>query len=185
MKKKVNTSLPKGYLSWSQIDLVERDPDEYVRRYIYGEQQEENDYMRFGTKTHKTLSRGKPDVGIECILTRKGKELRVIGFLDDVEDGVDVEYKTATKLWTMQRAKEHGQMKLYSLIRYKTTGKIPKQRLVCHETLNLGGVGLTGKSLSFDIEYKLVDLLEMEGRVWRAHDKILALVEQELNNIFK
>lgn len=177
-------SLPKGYLSWSQIDLVERDPHEYVQRYLYDKKQNDTVYTTFGTEVHTQLSEGKKDVLITAEITRKKYVLKLLGYLDGLEDGVQIERKTSTKLWTEKKAKEHGQMKLYALIGYKNTGIIPKQELRCYETANIGEMVLTGGERIYPIQYTLKDMLEMEARVWKAHDKIVALVEKELTEIF-
>jgi hypothetical protein len=139
--------------------------------------------MRFGTEVHEKLN-GGIETKLTATIKRKGQKLELLGYLDDMDEGTQVEYKTSTRLWDSKKAHGHGQMKLYALMHYTNTGTIPKQRLQCFETANLGGLMLTGKEVSFDIQYTLKDILEMEARVWKAHDAIIALVEQELKKIF-
>lgn len=184
MKQKNKTELPRGYLSWSQIDLIERNPQKYIDRYLYGQEEPENKYMKFGTETHENLQEGRKETCIVCKITRNKQTIKLLGYLDDLNGDTQIEYKTATKLWSERKAKDHGQMKLYALIHYKNTGVIPNQELRCHETANIGGMILTGEHRAYPIKYELKDMLEMEARVWKAHDKIIALVEKELNNIF-
>ena len=184
MPRKNKTEVPRGYISWSQIDLVERDPEKYVQRYLRGEEDTETEYTAFGIATHAKLAQGKPETCITCYISRKGQKVKLLGYLDGLEDGIQIERKTSTKLWSAKKAREHGQMKLYALIGYKSTGIIPKQELRCYETANMGEMVLTGEERIYPIQYTLTDMLEMEARVWKAHDKIIALVEEELNNIF-
>lgn len=196
-----NTTLPKGYLSWSQLDLVERDPEEYIRRYVLGEESESTKYTDYGTKIHDLLAAGKlensnmdiplltlSNMFIECVLTRKKDTLRLIGYLDGADQGgiEQVEYKTATVRWGARKAREHGQMKLYSLITLKQRGVIPNQKLVWIGTQTDfdGGLCLTGKYFVHPIKYELHELLEFEGRIWRGYDKINRIIKEEMENTF-
>ncbi len=198
MQLKNKTVSPRGYISWQQISLIEKDPKEYVLVYIYGKKRNFKS-MENGKKIHKKLSKGiRPlkmniplypvtDLKMECVLRRGNKEVIVIGELDGYNPDVHVvgEYKTDTKLWSESRATTHDQQKLYALMKYKETGKIPTAELTCLETENvLGTMKLTGKYITHRIIYSLKDMLEMESRVWRAHEKILRLVENELTEVF-
>ena len=51
-------SLPRGYISWSQLDLIEHNPKMYYRRYILGEEIPINKYMIFGKRFAKCLELG-------------------------------------------------------------------------------------------------------------------------------
>src|SRR3989304_6829868 len=42
--------LPKKYLSWSALQLFEKDPDEYYRVYFLGEKRFVSKHMEFGKK---------------------------------------------------------------------------------------------------------------------------------------
>lgn len=203
MSKAKIYNLPRGYLSHSQVVKVEENPEGYVREYLYGEKRGGTVYMDFGSVIAEALD-GKNDhvggnlikdfipqypkseVEIRCILTRKGKKLELMGRLDcfNPRKHAQGERKTGTKPWTQKQADKSLQLKIYALIHYKNTGKIPAQELTWMGTEFHGGeLRLTGDFKTFHVKQTLKDILETEARVWRAYDAIIKLVEREYENI--
>ena len=55
MKLSKEILLPKGYISWSQLNLFERSPKQYRKHYILGEPSFINDAMVYGKKLADAL----------------------------------------------------------------------------------------------------------------------------------
>jgi len=73
----------------------------------------------------------------EVWLGEKGKEYEELGCAfaaraDGIneDENVIIEIKTGKNFWTQERADEHGQLTLYSFLKWKETGKIPDIILV-------------------------------------------------------
>lgn len=198
----MKTQLPKPYLSPSQIELAMTNPEGYVRKYIYGEESAASIQQEFGktitdilegrTKVPRALKKQLAsvpkyranDVEISCQLKQGKETVRLMGFLDGENPEIQGEYKTGMVPWTQKRVSDSLQLRLYALIKYKNTGSIPFQELTWLETKWEGAeIELTGKAQTFKVLHTVQTMLETEALVWKAYKKILALVEQELNNL--
>lgn len=195
--------LPKEHLSHSQIQCVLQSPQEYIQRYLYGVKRESSIQQEYGTKITDILEgRVKPsktldnalknvprykmtDKEIKCVLSRKFLEVTLLGRLDGGEiDGSQGEYKTGMAPWTQKRADESLQLRIYALIEYKNTGKIPKQSLTWLPTAWDGAeVFLKGEPITFSVQSAVKEMLETEVIVWKAYDKIISLIENEYSKI--
>ncbi len=205
-KRKQNKGfLPTGSITWTQIETVERSEREYIEHYVYGKKRPDTIYLELGRMVAETLERRgeqtnvaarairilvphypKTDVNIETTLTRGKEKLKIWGKLDgwNPRKNLQGEYKTGTYPWSKKRAQDHGQLKLYALIHYKNTGKIPDQELTWIETkFENGDLGITGNFLTHQVRQTLKDLLEMEARIWKAKKKIELLTKKELDII--
>lgn len=191
----MSKKLPKEYLSWSQINCVESNPDDYVRQYIDGDSFEGNVYTDFGSYIHKNIEKGRrpkkipnlilyPEGEVEKYLTikRGDEEVVLYGFFDGLDRKKHVigEYKTASQLWSDNKVRKHGQLILYSLMYWRETGVIPTCTLTSMETKFSDHTGkklrLTGRHSVCSVKYSEEELLDMESRVWKAYDKIVELM---------
>ena len=196
------SKLPKGYLSWSQINLVLTNPKQYVRQYIDGDSFTGNVYTDFGSYIHDNIEQGrrphklpelplysKGEVKTYTTLRRGDDELVLFGFFDGLNDGGEThyedvigEYKTGGQLWSYNKAQKHGQLKLYSLMHQYNSGAIPRCELVTVET-EFSDEGktklrLTGRMRIHKVQYTANELHDFEQEViWPAYDKVLELVE--------
>ncbi len=196
--------LPRGYLSHSQIDCVNRSEREYIAKYIYGETSAPSIHQEFGTtitdilegrtKMPKKLEAALKDVPryakndheISCMLHRgRGKyEFRLMGRLDGWNKNCQGEYKTGMVPWDAARVQKSRQLKIYALIEYRNSKVIPMQKLTWLESEWDGAeIRLTGRNKTFTVQFSLGDILETEAWVWEAHDKITRFVETELAKI--
>ena len=50
---------PRKYLSWSSMDLLERDEEKWKQVYLFGEQKRINRGMAFGTQMAEGLENGE------------------------------------------------------------------------------------------------------------------------------
>lgn len=150
MRKKV-IQLPKGYLSYSQIQMWLKDRPRYERIYFAGEDAKfTNAGMDFGKEVASALEDGR-DTGdlltdAAMLLVPKydiaDKEIRVemktkdgvvvlVGRPDTMDsNSFDFrEYKTGKTKWTLSKAMKHPQLKFYAMLIYVKFGKLLKQ---CH-----------------------------------------------------
>lgn len=207
MPKKTKSFLPRGYLSETQMSLVENNPKEYIQRYLYGKEQKETAYLRLGKIVADVLehkrdghvraelmrdiipSYPKNNVEIRTTLKQGKDEVELLGYLDayDPKKGIQADYKTGTYPWSQKKAQDLPQLKTYALIHYKNHGKIPKQELIWLETKfnkeNYNELELTGNFLVHTVQRTMKDILEAEARVWKAYKKIKKLVAEEIGKL--
>lgn len=194
--------LPRGYLSWSQLNLWETSPKKYKERYFFGEESFVSKEMRFGKKLANAIEAGKTDdpmieqaiaiipkydkveYKIECVLKYGKVEIPLLGFIDNYKNGSLREIKTGKVSWTQKRANGHGQLDFYALMEHIQTGKIPKIHLDWLETENLGnGIVLTGHIQSFEVKKTTLDMLKMTSRIVKAAQEISKAYQLELKSI--
>lgn len=127
-------------LSWSQISCFEWNPEEWYRKYVLNEREEDTKEMVFGKELAKSIEDGKPLVPVttysrvEHPFRVKFGDIELVGFADSFCDQTFRklrEYKTGKKEWTQKRADEHGQIDMYLLMNY-ITNKIPPEEVECH-----------------------------------------------------
>lgn len=179
---------PRGYLSWTQVDLWMKSQDAYKRRYFYGEDAPENAAMAFGKRTAEALETGAAsgDDLIDAVATlltryqRSEHEIRatlktpagdvvLLGVLDTFDPKAPRfrEYKTGRVKWTQSRARRHKQLLHYASLVYLFHGKLPTEVWLDWAETEMGeledgsiGVRFTGNLQSFKVEVGLKDVLE-------------------------
>lgn len=197
--------IPKTHISWSQLDLFERSPAEYAKRYIYGEQWAGNEYTDLGRLFAEAVEHNKSDDPIISFLIQslpkypqREYEMRVpisinaqkITLLAKI-DGIDVknknlgEYKTGKK-WTQERAKACEQLKFYHLVywmMYRTM--LDNIYLYWAETAKnkYGELKLTGTFDIFEVKHTEVDLLNYKIKIKKLVQGITELYNKELNKL--
>lgn len=138
-KKTFDKSRP---LSWSAISSFEYDPEQWYRKYVLNQKDDETKEMIFGKKLATALELGKCDIKdlVEKLPHKKEHPFKVmfgkiplIGFCDDFDDKNFTtlnEVKTGKKPWTQKRADEHGQIDMYLLMNF-ITNKIRPEDVKC------------------------------------------------------
>lgn len=179
---------PRGYISWSQLNLFESSESRYIRKYFYGEDIEyRNDFMDFGKRFATAKETGDPqgdmmlDFAIKAVPTFEKDEYEfIVNF--ETEYGVipilckldsfsikliqNIEYKTGKTVWTQARVNKSGQLLFYSTGILSKFGVNPKQKLVwLPTTIRNGSVVPTGEILQFDFLATGSQLLEMKKRI--------------------
>lgn len=204
MEKKLLS--PRGYLSWTQVDMWTRSPDRYVRQYIHGAAGFENSGMAFGKGMSEALENGA-DSGdalmeaVVALLPRYAKaehEIRVelktpygivilLGKLDtfDPKPIRFREYKSGRVPWTQARANRHRQLLHYAALIYLKHGKIPTEAwLDWVETEETDGeVRFTGTIKSFKVEIGMRDVLEYLADVSRVAREIDEAYRKEIDKL--
>lgn len=190
-KKKPKILLPRA-LSWSGLDLWERDQEEFKNRYFKGKPSFENDAMRFGKHISNMLEgKEKPNDHIEqsVILLREKLDhpeynirvpyktpygpIELNGYLDDVDTKTFltfIENKTGTGKWTNKKADKHGQISFYYLLIILHTGIRPRRAILQHfETEIKPGAlfnrKLTGYIYPYDVELSVGHEIEIRRRI--------------------
>lgn len=196
-KKKYN--LPRKYISWSQLCMIEKDPDEYYRVYFLGEKRFVSKHMEFGKYFAKLRSgEEKPkDAATSFLLTlcpahpKKEHKVRVnmdgitlYGILDSFcskTRGIG-EDKTSTTAWTQKKVDEHGQITMYALMLWIKYKKLPGPCFLnWYETKEdeNGNIYLTGKAKTFKTSRGLCEIAQMRKRIEKAAEKIHQLSIQK------
>lgn len=192
---------PRPYLSWSQISLFERDPNMYVRMYIFAHEEQQSEAQQLGKRLALALE-SQQKTGDNALDNLVGlfpaypyREVKMEATLDGVDvplygvlDGYDPhlrrigEYKSG-RLWTQEMVNESGQLKMYSLLVWLNSRQLPSEiKLHWARTQYIEGKGveLTGEVQSFDAEISLEDLYAFSARVRTVWDGIKALSERHL-----
>ena len=179
---------PREHLSWSQLNLWEKSPAEYIQRYVYSENRT-NPRMELGKAVAQMLESDEvqenKDLEFFRIFVPKFPEkeyrietvsngIKLLGILDgwDPEKLYCGEYKTGS-CWTQKMADETGQLDFYALLLYLKYGIQPKDLRITLFWLPtildpLEGVKLNGELKSFETRRTMRNVLEIAGRSMRA-----------------
>lgn len=200
--------LPNKHLSWSALELWEKDPREYMRVYFEGGERFTNAAMSYGSKFARAVETG--DAGGDEILnfaalsvpkhavpecrlyaemkTTEGR-LPLLGFADSAcynpADGL-IEYKTGATKWTQSRVDAHGQLTFYALIVYlRSQTLISDIKLVWLPTEKIDGrIELTGEIITFSTRRTLQDVMHMMNRAKKVAGEISASYQTFLEQTF-
>lgn len=204
---KSTIKLPRGYLSWSQVNLWQRSKKQYADRYFYGKEGFTNSAMRYGKKFAHTVETGDAkgdellDLAARVVpryevaeykLTAKLKteagDIPLLGFIDTAHDPPSKglrEYKTGKRPWTQKKVDKHGQLTFYALMVYLEEKKLP-------ETMHLdwleteerrGEISVTGRIETFETSRSIGDILEMTTIVKRTAFEISKAYEEVIQSI--
>ena len=200
MKKSAKNKTPREYISWSQLSLWERDPEEYRRVYVEGQEQFVSDAMILGKQLAEAM---EDDIVSDIPIIEQGRmflphyenrefEIRVnlrvgkhdiplFGKLDGYEkkDRIIGEIKTGATKWTQRMVDQHGQLTFYALLVYLRFKKMPSSiRLhwlnTDEESENYGMVK------SFETKRSLAELIKMHTRINNAWAAIIKLSNGKL-----
>lgn len=192
--------LPKGYLSWSQLDLWERNPEQYKKQYFLGEKSFENDAMRYGTHIsnmfegkEKPLDHveqsllllaqkfGNPEREVRVTLESSYGNIYLYGKIDDMEETVGgqfLERKTGVGKWSQKKANNHGQVHMYFLMVKLEKGTQPRQAILEYlPTEEIIGINqyhrrVTGEIVPIIVEWNIGDEIEIRRRIENAAREI-------------
>jgi hypothetical protein len=202
-------NLPRGYLSYSQLILWEKNPRQYELEYMRGGESADNDAMRYGRKVDKDIENGESDDEMtkhlliylpsyqfrqyEARATIKvdGDEVILLGKYDGFDPEFAIpkigDYKTGMVKWTQKRADESDQLTFYDLLLWIREKR--QAELFIHwmptERGEDGEIRTTGEVRNFKTSRKLVDLLKMQARAAKAAREISVRYEEVINNVFR
>ncbi len=206
MKKKY-LSLPKEYLSYSQMALWMRDPKQY--KDIYFDQREElrssNAGMEYGKVVADALEHGiqtgdlltdaamlmlpKYDVADQEFFaeTKTGRGwLKLLAKPDSLDSATCafLEYKTGKNPWTAKAAQDHLQMHFYATVIYLKYKVVPPSaKLLWIETAwDDGVVTPTGRVEEFAVEFDMRSLLNTLGFMHKVAQEIEVAYASHITN---
>lgn len=156
---------PRGYISWTQLDLIEKNEDEYIRTYIQGQERKigkaQERAMTFGKTVAEVLEGADTDdeiirlvkatiprhsemeKEITATLTAHGRSVKMLGRLDSYEEDPDepafLEYKTGKVKWTQKMANKHGQLLFYKTMIWINIRKMATSELIWIPTEDVEG----------------------------------------------
>jgi len=190
--------LPKGYLSYSQVQLWDKDRERYKQIYFDGRDdlRTSNKAMEYG-KAVATALETATDTGDlltdEAMFLLKKYDLRdkeIVTYLKTKEGTVKImgrpdtmdstthafrEYKTGKNAWTQKKAQAHLQMKFYATLIYLAHGtKLNEAWLdwIETETTPEGVVSPTGRVESFHVHFTFNDILNTMAMIARVAKEI-------------
>jgi len=122
--------LPKGYLSWSQMQVWETNKGRYRREYFETGKKLDTKYLRFGKSVAEKIEDGSykdilPDLEVyqipeyKILVTLDGVEL--LSYVDsyykpgEPDPNVFKEVKTGKHPWTQLKVQNHGQLLFYAV----------------------------------------------------------------------
>ena len=198
-KKGIISITRRSYISWSAMNLLERDENAYIRQYIQGEQGFVNEAMSFGKTVADALQYEKSDDPyIRQIITllprfetsekkliAKYKKMSLLGYLDSTKESLAEfrEYKTGRTPWTQSKVDSHGQLVFYAMIIFLLTKKIPVAYLDWMPTEYGEEIKLTGEIKTFVRKpVTLSDISQMLKRVEDASERIDNLWKLQSDN---
>jgi len=179
-----NTS-PRGYLSWSQLNLWEKDPNMYYQVYWEGLDQFRTKYLELGKRMATTLENGFDEAHdplfemLAVFMPHYPKQefdlktvfegIPLVGKLDGFNEATLTigEYKTG-KNWTQSMVNQSGQLTFYSLLVWLKYKKLPNNIFLhwarTDEDME-GNLKLTGDIRTFPTQRSLKDLILFSKRI--------------------
>jgi len=182
-------------LSWSQLNLWEKDPNMYYQVYFEGLDQFRTKYLELGKRMADTLENGfdcERDPLFEMLAVFLPSYPRREFDIDAVLEGIPLkgkldgfnpqtltigEYKTG-KCWTQSMVNSTGQLTFYALLVWLKYKKLPKE-IYLHwartdEDME-GNLKLTGDIKTFKTERSLKDLILFSKRIKSAWEGVCNL----------
>lgn len=196
---------PRGYLSWTQVDMWLRSPDRYISNYMLGQGMDlNNSGLRFGKTASEALEGGetadeamvalvallphysKREHEIRATLKTPKGEVVLLGKLDtyDPKQPRFREYKTGRVKWTQAKADKYKQIPHYGALIYLEQAKIPDAWLDWAETEEVDGeVRLTGNIQSFHVKLTTQSILEYLALASRVAQEIDTEYRKQLKKL--
>ena len=199
---------PREYLSYSSMDLLERNPEKWKEVYLRGEKKRINRGMAFGKKMADGLENDEDtgDMVLDLVISQLPKyELMDVAFTTEIKDkdgnipllakpdtakadySAFNEYKTGQAPWTQHKVDTNVQITFYATCMYLKTKKIPTEIELDHaitvkenpEDPNSRLVA-TGEIKKYYTHRKMSDIINMMLRMKKAWRLIQQICEEEL-----
>ena len=200
---------PRGYLSWSQVNLWLHNPERYICEYVHGERMDlSTPFMEFGKRM--ATARELRDTGgdeelhaaislvpqfeireheIRETLRTKDWHVDLLGRLDSF-DPKTLSFrddKTGATRWTQRRAEGHNQLLHYAALVYLKHGRVPKEAWIDWIETEIGDtdglVHITGHVESFRVPLSLSGVLEYMALAMRVAREIDEAYRKELDKL--
>lgn len=204
--------LPKGYVSWSSLQLLEQSEERWVDKYCNPDYVERSTIEQEFGKSFAEVMEGQDssddivalikmatpkyeqsEVIIEATLKAMGRSVKLLGRMDSYkEENHDfIDHKTGKTKWTQKMADKHGQLLFYKVMIYILYRAIPISTLVWIQTEDSYDeeegrqIVFTGQlPVSFVVNHTYADILKMMQRIMKGALRMEELYQQYINNIF-
>ena len=202
-------NLPRGYLSYSQLILWEKNPAQYEWEYMMGGESGDSEAMRYGRKVDKDIENGESDDEMtkhlliylpkyevrqyeaRATIRVNGEDVVLLGKYDGFDPKYPRpkigDYKTGMVKWDQRRADQSDQLTFYDMLLW-----IKEKRqadLFIHwmptERGKNGVIRATGEVKNWKTSRKLVDILKMQARATKAVREISEHYGEIINKVFK
>ena len=206
MKGLKTCNTPRPYLSWSQMSLWNRSPEEYKRVYIYGGERFCNGAMELGRKVAEGLENNgviddddiarlaifmpqSPSKEYEIKVEFQGIPLYGIldGFNPKCKRKIVRDNKTGTK-YTQGTADKLGQLTFYAILVLAKYGELPYKIYIDWartEKDKYGKFRLTGDIKTFETKRTMQDVLLFYAKMKRTWQEIQQMSKEEYTKIIK
>lgn len=199
---------PRGYLSWTQVDMWRKSPERYIKNYMLGEDKKlNNSGLSFGSVASAALETGEyaDDVLLDAVVALlphyklREHEIRVtfktkygavelLGLLDTFDTPIPRfrEYKTGRIAWTQAKANKHKQLLHYATLIYLKHGILPPEVWLDWaetEEDEDGTVSFTGNIRHFQVKISRLDVLEYMALVGKVAREIDAEYRKQLKKL--
>jgi len=180
----------RDYLSWSQLNIWEKNPNLYYEIYVLGLEAPYTKWMKKGKDLAEYLKNGgEADNDVKSIAkliptypekefeikAKLNKNINLLGYLDsfDPKELKIYEYKTGKK-YTQKMADKLGQLDFYTLLVWLKYQKLPKSiKLIWIETINKDDiVAFSGKIKTFEVKKTMKDIIKISSRIKKAKQGI-------------
>ncbi len=199
-------TLPKPYISVSQVQLWQADPIAYQKKYFIGIPDKPSPFMDFGKQFAKDIEDYAAGIDraynfpdnflqttkiykyVEYELKHDFGEFEYLGYIDNMDEDrqIVVDFKTGTAPWTQARLEESLQMQLYSNIIYQQFQQLPTCFINYWQTRLKGKEVLwTGVNEIYRHTFSFQDLAKAEAQVRMAARQISEAYDQYKNDEIK
>jgi hypothetical protein len=188
LKETPKLILPRGYISWSQLNCFLTSPARFRKEYFENGPRLTSKYLTFGKNVHELIENNKYKEILPDLIVYDTKELEIrcsvqgvpiLAFIDSYDPVKNVfrETKTGIVPWDKVRVIKHGQLPFYAVALKHHTGKVPEYAdLDWIETkegkseapvddfwrTNETELNITGRLLSFHREFDEREIEKME-----------------------
>lgn len=188
--------LPKGYLSFSQMELWEKDPERYKKEYFENAPRFKTKYTVFGSKIASMIENGLHTKILPTLITYSEREYEVRIVVNDVPvfskldqydpiNNIFRDDKTSMTPWTNSKVHKTQQLVFYAAALKAKIGKTPREAYIDWiETEEVKSIGLSNGNLR--VTGKVVPfrrfIYELEVTVM---EKKIQKIAIEISNAYK
>lgn len=195
---------PRDYISYSQLDLFERSPEEYRQRYFYGKTFS-NGATEYGRRVHEALEVGCDDSGgededgefdhfrtflpkfdhSEYEIKTEWDGIPLYGKLDLYSEGKIGEIKTGVDTnggrWSVAKTNKSLQLTFYAALVWLSKQALPEAiTLYWLPVVEKDGKrACTGEIRIFQTMRTMSDIIRLKGRIVKAWEGIQKMAEEE------
>lgn len=189
----LDKKLPRGYLSWSQVSLWQKDPNLYYQVYVEGLDMIRTVYLNLGTRLDEAIQSGQdefddPTINFLVMMLPRYPKMQhrieaefegipLVGVLDgfsSLKKKLIIGEHKSGKLWTQSQADKSDQLTFYSLLVWLIHGRLPDEIYLhwAKTQIKEEELSFTGDTKTFKTARTMKDIVLMGGRIHKAYKEI-------------